>query len=95
MALLFSFHERSDGCGEQKTVSRLKKRAKIIVSHLSPADEEVTQTAESRIPEIQHCAILCLHKIMTPQERLPGETRHFMSETVIVLSLLASDKYMR
>jgi hypothetical protein len=39
MALLFSFHERSDGCGEQKTLSRLKKRAKIIVSNLSPADE--------------------------------------------------------
>ena len=32
-------HERSDGCGEQKTLSRLKKRAKIIVSNLSPADE--------------------------------------------------------
>src|SRR6266566_4672233 len=40
MALLFSFHERSDGYGEQKTLSRLKKRAKIIVSNLSPADEE-------------------------------------------------------
>ena len=39
MALLFSFHERSDGCGEQKTLSLLKKRAKIIVSNLSPADE--------------------------------------------------------
>ena len=39
--------------------------------------------------------MLCLHKIMTPQERLLGETRHVMSETLIVLSSLTSDKYMR
>ena len=32
---------------------------------------------------------------MTPQEGLPGETRHVMSETLIVLSSLTSDKYMR
>ncbi len=33
MVQLFLFHERSEVWGEQKTVSRLKKRAKIIVSH--------------------------------------------------------------
>ncbi len=38
----------------------------------------------------QLCANLCLHEIMLPQKRLPREVRHFMSETLIVLSLLAS-----
>lgn len=36
---LFSLHERSDVCGEQETLSGLKKRAKIIVSNFSPGDE--------------------------------------------------------
>src|SRR6266446_8800518 len=38
---------------------------------------------------MQHRAILCMHKIMQPQKQLPREVRHFMSETLIVLSLLA------
>ena len=49
MLQLFSFHEMSGACGEQKPLSCLKKRAKIIVSHFSPGDEEVTQTVEFRI----------------------------------------------
>jgi hypothetical protein len=48
MALLLSFHEKSDGWREQKMLSRLKNRAKILVSNLSPGDEEVTQTVEWR-----------------------------------------------
>ncbi len=95
MALLFSSHERPDECGEQKTWSRLKKCAKIIVSLFAERDEEVTHIAESRISKIQRCAILCLHKIMTPQKQLLRETRHVMSETVIVLWLLVSSEYVR
>ena len=38
----------------------------------------------------QLCANLCLHKLMLPQKRLPRKVRHFMRETLIVLSLLAS-----
>jgi hypothetical protein len=42
MLQLFSFHERSDVYREQKTLSCLKKRAKLTVSHFSPGDEQVT-----------------------------------------------------
>jgi hypothetical protein len=37
-------------------------------------------------------AILCLHKFMLLQKWLPRKVRHFMRETVIVLSLLTSDE---
>jgi transposase len=42
MLQLFSFHERSDVYREQKTLSCLKKRAKLTVSHFSLGDEQVT-----------------------------------------------------
>ncbi len=40
----------------------------------------------------QRCAILWSRKIVLPQKRLPREARHFMRETLLVLSLPASDK---
>jgi hypothetical protein len=49
MLQLCSLHERSDVWREQKTLRCFNKRAKIIVSHFSPGDEEVTQTMELRI----------------------------------------------
>src|SRR5207247_7265737 len=51
---LFSFHERSDGCEEQKTLSRLKKRATIIVSHLSLVHSHETFSTMVRCGSSEH-----------------------------------------